>query len=685
MKKQKHTLFSQLSDYLICFGAMFLMVAIFGFYFYNVSVKFQINYANLYNQNILSKNSEFNNDIIKVSNSLFTDKEINAFLSNDTETYNYEYGLKISNMVANSTIGNYISAVFIDVPKTEMIFTSESSTKYTYKAFEKQFPEYYDVLKEHKSGTRMARLGNDYLIFSYNDFRGHIISMLMPERELRDHLIDHVYPIFYGVRLTTSENRTVVTDFKSDLAPLTSYIDGMAKNSVKLKGNYLIIKNISPSYSCTSVIRISDVLRESISAGFFIILFMFLLMIFICLIIYHFYKEQEKLLSSHKSLLSHHADMNTDVIIKKIFNRDMISKSDENMLDEYFAKTESRYFLPIIVGIADYAELVSCNTYDDVALYKYGYENIIEEVMSSIGKAKTINMGKDLIGVFLYGSKPFDKSVIQSKISYFQNVIKKNFDVVLFAVIGRQTDGAMQVYRQLPSLITALNYRFVNPDNIIFTDKLELTSNSDVYPVFLQTEIISHINAQNKEEFLHSLIKFADYIRESNSLNAKEWYLRLFLAISENCHSNPNVSIKYNTLETMLLCDRIAEMSDLLAHSIEYINSDQSISMEEDFTTSIENLIKEEFSNPNFCIQSIAEQFGITPTYFGKKFKHQFNTSFNKYLLEYRLNYAIKLLCETDYSNAKIAALCGFNSETYFITIFKKNFGISPKQYKLNL
>lgn len=685
MKKQKHTLFSQLSDYFLSFGTLLLIVVVFGFYFYNVSVKFQIKYANLYNQNILSKNSEFNNDIIKVSNSLFTDTEINAFLLSSTETYNYEYGLKIDNMIANSTIGNYIDAVFIDVPKNGMIYTSESKRKYTYTEYENIYPEYYNVIKNRESGTKMTKIANGYLVFSYNDFRGHIISMLMPERELREHLIDHVYPIFYGVRLTNSDNKTVVTNFKSDLEPLTAFIDNTNKSFVKAKGNYIIIKNNSPSYSCTSIIRISDILRESISAGFLIIFFMVLLMALVCFIIYHFYKEREKLLSSHKSLLSHHEDMNIDLIIKKFFNRDVLSSSDKKLISEYFTQNGSEFFLPIIVGITDYAEFASLNTYDDIALYKYGYENIIEEVMSSVSTAKTVNMGKDLIGIFLYSKKPFDDSLIKSKILYFQNVIKKNFDVTLFAVIGKQSENAITVYEYIPSIMTAMNYRFIEQDNIIFTQDLKTTESINVYPVFLQTEIISNINAQNKNEFLRSLSKFTDYIRESNSLSAKEWYLRLFLAISENCNSNPNVSIKYNTLETMISCDRITEMSDLLANSINYTDADENIDIEENFETVIENIIKKEFSNPDLGIQLIAEQLGITPTYFGKKFKHYFNTSFNKYLIEYRLNYAIKLLCETDFSNAKIADMCGFNSETYFITIFKKNFGVSPKQYKSNL
>lgn len=122
-------------------------------------------------------------------------------------------------------------------------------------------------------------------------------------------------------------------------------------------------------------------------------------------------------------------------------------------------------------------------------------------------------------------------------------------------------------------------------------------------------------------------------------------------------------------------------MMSILSNAIDFIN-DSNKESEKDFDKKIKKIIETEFSNPNFCTQSMIDKFGVTASYFGKKFKQHFNMPFNRYLLEHRLTYAIKLLNETNYTNAKIAKLCGFNSETYFVTIFRKNIGVSPKEYK---
>ena len=36
-------------------------------------------------------------------------------------------------------------------------------------------------------------------------------------------------------------------------------------------------------------------------------------------------------------------------------------------------------------------------------------------------------------------------------------------------------------------------------------------------------------------------------------------------------------------------------------------------------------------------------------------------------------------------STAEVAGECGFNSETYFITMFKRTMGFTPRQYVQNL
>lgn len=67
-------------------------------------------------------------------------------------------------------------------------------------------------------------------------------------------------------------------------------------------------------------------------------------------------------------------------------------------------------------------------------------------------------------------------------------------------------------------------------------------------------------------------------------------------------------------------------------------------------------------------------------------FSHQFSAAYGiapiNFLLNQRLAYSKQLLSSTDYSITEIAELSGFSSQNYFSQTFKKNTGISPRQYR---
>ena len=48
----------------------------------------------------------------------------------------------------------------------------------------------------------------------------------------------------------------------------------------------------------------------------------------------------------------------------------------------------------------------------------------------------------------------------------------------------------------------------------------------------------------------------------------------------------------------------------------------------------------------------------------------------------YKLNRAAELLKSGKYTVSEIADKCGFSSQSHFSTVFKKQFGISPSEYK---
>lgn len=81
-------------------------------------------------------------------------------------------------------------------------------------------------------------------------------------------------------------------------------------------------------------------------------------------------------------------------------------------------------------------------------------------------------------------------------------------------------------------------------------------------------------------------------------------------------------------------------------------------------------------------IQQVAESCVCSKSTVSHLFKEYMNTSVKKYVNTLRLNQAEKLIKASDLPVSNIALLCGFTSINYFSSAFKKEFGISPTEYR---
>lgn len=81
-------------------------------------------------------------------------------------------------------------------------------------------------------------------------------------------------------------------------------------------------------------------------------------------------------------------------------------------------------------------------------------------------------------------------------------------------------------------------------------------------------------------------------------------------------------------------------------------------------------------------IDSICEAIHVSKFYFCKKFKESTGITVMNYILNTRIVTAKHLLEDTDLPISQISEKCGFSSHSYFCQIFKKTFGMTPRQYK---
>ena len=89
--------------------------------------------------------------------------------------------------------------------------------------------------------------------------------------------------------------------------------------------------------------------------------------------------------------------------------------------------------------------------------------------------------------------------------------------------------------------------------------------------------------------------------------------------------------------------------------------------------------------NRTITLTELASEAGMSPKYFCRFFKEMVNRTPIDYLNFYRIERACQLLSKNEKSITEIAFDCGFNDLSYFIKIFKKHKGVSPKQYQKSI
>ena len=72
----------------------------------------------------------------------------------------------------------------------------------------------------------------------------------------------------------------------------------------------------------------------------------------------------------------------------------------------------------------------------------------------------------------------------------------------------------------------------------------------------------------------------------------------------------------------------------------------------------------------------------MSRSYLSGLFKAETGRSLFAYLNQVRIEESKKLLCDPGIRLADIAAMCGFEDQSYFTKVFKNAVGLSPKKYR---
>lgn len=89
--------------------------------------------------------------------------------------------------------------------------------------------------------------------------------------------------------------------------------------------------------------------------------------------------------------------------------------------------------------------------------------------------------------------------------------------------------------------------------------------------------------------------------------------------------------------------------------------------------------------NKNISVEDLANSANISRTECFRAFKEVLSKTPNQYLSDYRLSMATMFLSDTDQTLANISEICGFQNPSYFGRRFKSFYGMTPKEYRVQM
>lgn len=99
------------------------------------------------------------------------------------------------------------------------------------------------------------------------------------------------------------------------------------------------------------------------------------------------------------------------------------------------------------------------------------------------------------------------------------------------------------------------------------------------------------------------------------------------------------------------------------------------------FADKVRKLMEDNITNPDFEIEMLAQELGMSRTAFFKKTKTVMGCSPSDMVKNFKLSYAVELLKHSDLSITDVAYRCGFTDVGYFGKCFRKKYGMSAREY----
>lgn len=403
-----------------------------------------------------------------------------------------------------------------------------------------------------------------------------------------------------------------------------------------------------------------------------------------------------------------------DVVLESLEKLKIESRKAKNVVKQNFLKTLirsefpqnhkldecdlnfdlSQPFLVIVLMIDHYSDFYSKYGYDDRSLFKFAIMNITDELCSVDFKSECVDMDSDHIVLLLNVSTDFDfNEKLSELINQIQTVIKSNLGLSLSAILNTNP-GNLDSVRSIYTELTNFSYMrmFFGHGCLIHSNLIELKDSSEfVYPEQKEKALTNSLMLRNIDKAKDTFNEIITSTEGFSSVIISMVTFRLTLAINatiDNIKKGKDITITYSYNEFTSKLSHLETLDEIRNHFysiFEYVNNileDIKTSGHDYLANKVAKIIESNFSDQNMCTDSIASTLGMSGDYIGRLFKASKAISIAEYINRVRIEKAKELLSNSNKPINDIMDEIGFQNNSYFYILFKKQNGITPAEYR---
>lgn len=353
------------------------------------------------------------------------------------------------------------------------------------------------------------------------------------------------------------------------------------------------------------------------------------------------------------------------------------------------ADFENRYFCVAVVAVDGFSGYCEENDEEARRLNDFAMSNVLDELMRGYVIESLVRMDDNILAAGLSFQSAVMPEEIVLALREFQASMLKFFSLSLSVGIGLIKSEWKEIPQSFKEAKEALSHRFyAGPSAFLSAGEIEGHAEA-VYPGKAEKKLCDAMLLRSADQVKRAAGSFLHAVNRFDATHIKIYVERCIYSVGMLAQENqPAVKKRRRALkEALVKAENLVTVQSLMEQycvdQLMYMEAPGTNAGKEDDPVKVaRDYIEEHYDDINLSVEFLAGLVGLSPSYFGKQFSAAAGMSCLDYISDVRMSRAAQMLLATDLPASDISRKTGINSINYFYILFKKKYGLTPKQYR---